>query len=82
MLELIKPEYAAMIYGNTDTEHFAALYFTHLGDIEKEHTSKQMQVALRESIEDVKKIQDNNKLVNLFNICSSTPCECLGSPSY
>jgi len=81
MLELIKPEYAAMIYGNTDTEHSAALYFTHLGDIDKEHTSQQMQVALGKSIEDVKRIQ-GNKLVNMFNICSSTPCECLGSPSY
>ena len=81
MLELIKPEYAAMIYGNTDTEHFAALYFTHLGDIEEEHTSKQMQVALGNTIEDVKRLQGNN-LINALNICSSTPCQCLGSPSY
>jgi len=79
MLEKTAPAYAAMIHGNTDTEHFAALYFTYLGDMNQGFTASEMRNALQKTIDDVLNLQanaarrnvGNAPLANSLNICTS-----------
>jgi glutamine amidotransferase len=63
-----------MIWGNTDTEHLAALYFTYLGDIQKQYSAREMRNALAKAIRDVQEIQVRvlgQNTPNNMNICIS-----------
>jgi len=42
------------IFGTTDTEHVAALYFTHLGDFQAEHSLQEMKTALIKTLNDLR----------------------------
>ena len=62
MLERTDQKYSDMIHGSTDTEHFAALYFSRLdefanfpriNDIEKPYPASMMWDALKRAIRDV-----------------------------
>ena len=63
-----------MIWGNTDTEHLAALYFTYLGDIQKQYPAREMRNALAKAIMEVQNIQIRvlgQNTPNNMNICIS-----------
>ena len=63
-----------MIWGNTDTEHLAALYFTYLGDIQKQYSAREMRNALAKAIMEVQNIQIRvlgKNTPNNMNICIS-----------
>ena len=86
MLKETRWEYAAMISGNTDTEHFAALYFTMLGDIKESYSAKHMARTLAKAIKKVQDIQIRVlgcEVANEMNFCISrssvllTPCSIL-----
>ena len=78
-LEILKetsPEYAAMIYGNTDTEHLAALYFTYLGDIHKQYSAREMRNAMARAVLRVQAIQVcvlGQNTPNSLNLCTCMP---------
>lgn len=74
MLKVTKQEYAALINGNTDSEHFAALYFTYLGDIHRYYSAKEMRNALARAIKKVQDIQVEvlgEEVANEMNFCIS-----------
>lgn len=74
MLKETRWEYAAMISGNTDTEHFAALYFTMLGDIKEFYSAKHMARTLAKAIKKVQDIQIRVlgcEVANEMNFCIS-----------
>lgn len=74
MLQETKREYAAMISGNTDSEHFAALYFTYLGDINEVYGARRMRNALAKAIKTVQDIQVQvlgKEVANEMNFCIS-----------
>lgn len=83
MLQKTSEEYRALIFGNTDTEHFAALYFTCLGDASKKYSAKQMQIALVKAMVIVNDLQREilgAEQENQLNFCASTSsqsrCNC------
>jgi len=74
ILKKISPEYAAMIYGNTDTEHLAALYFTYLGDIQKQYSAREMKAAMNSAVAEVERIQVcvlGKNTPNSMNLCAT-----------
>lgn len=86
MLQETKREYAAMISGNTDSEHFAALYFTYLGDINEVYSARRMRDALAKAIRKVQNIQVEvlgQEVANEMNFCISKTlvrlffCQCI-----
>jgi glutamine amidotransferase len=72
-----------MIQGGTDTEHFAALYFSYLchppdyRGTDKHYSASEMWKALQSAIKTLQKIQEEHKIVvnqtvdNYLNICTS-----------
>ncbi|KAL0488308.1 glutamine amidotransferase [Acrasis kona] len=60
ILNKISNESYNNIYGTTDTEHVAALYFTYLGDFQAEHSLEEMKVAM------LKTLNDLNTMINKF----------------
>ncbi|PPQ68162.1 hypothetical protein CVT26_005768, partial [Gymnopilus dilepis] len=83
MLERTDQKYSDMIHGSTDTEHFAALYFSRLDelanspridDIEKPYPASMMWDALKRAIRDVFEIQMEQfggLPRNALNICAT-----------
>ncbi|KII90176.1 hypothetical protein PLICRDRAFT_174954 [Plicaturopsis crispa FD-325 SS-3] len=78
LLLKIKKEYSALIYGNTDTEHLAALYFTFLGDINKSYSVRHMRDSLIKAIHQIEEVQKQiltpeelKSAGNSLNLCSS-----------
>ncbi|KII83803.1 hypothetical protein PLICRDRAFT_180146 [Plicaturopsis crispa FD-325 SS-3] len=74
----ISAENFALIKGNSDTEHVAALYFTHLGDTNKTYTVEEMRDALASAIKDVADAQaeilspeELQKSANSLNLCTT-----------
>ena len=87
MLQITDRRHGDMIHGSTDTEHFAALYFSRLhdlyentddpitiSDVEKRYTAHQMREALIIAINQVLSIQEKRFgeiLDNDLNFCTS-----------
>jgi glutamine amidotransferase len=80
MLDKTSEGFTAMIEGGTDTEHFAALYFTYLCDppdlhgADKHYEASLMWEALQSTVHTVEKIQKDRGMVdvdNYLNICTS-----------
>lgn len=74
MLEATSQQYTEMISGNTDTEHFAALYFTYLGDVHKSYTALEMRNAMEHALVKLHTIQVHilgREVSNDMNLCAS-----------
>jgi len=74
MLQEIRHKYLEMIDGNTDTEHFAALYFTYLGDINKTYSAFEMRNAIAKALWKVNEIQVKvlgYEVSNEMNLCTT-----------
>jgi glutamine amidotransferase len=78
LISKISPENVAWIKGNTDTEHVAALYFTHLGDTSITYPVGKMRDALAAAIRDIQEAQkvilspaDLANSANSLNLCTT-----------
>jgi len=74
MLKETSAKYGAMIYGNTDSEHLAALYFTYLGDIDRQYPVGHMRDAMKKAVEFVRDAQIRvlgKEVYNSMNLCAS-----------
>ena len=74
MLKETSAKYGAMIYGNTDSEHLAALYFTYLGDIDRQYSVEDMRDAMKKAVEFVRDTQIRvlgKEVSNSMNLCAS-----------
>lgn len=74
MLKETSAKYGAMIYGNTDSEHFAALYYTYLGDIDAQYPVETMRDAMKKAVEFVRDTQIRvlgKEVSNSMNLCAS-----------
>ena len=74
MLKETSAKYGAMVYGNTDSEHLAALYFTYLGDIDRQYSANAMRDAMKKAVEFVRDAQIRvlgKEVSNSMNLCAS-----------
>jgi hypothetical protein len=83
MMKAIRPKYAKMIGGGTDTEHLAALYLSYLDkklpeayfeNSEKKYSASSMWAALQRAVQKVEEIQKKQFGINLnntLNLCAS-----------
>ena len=84
MLKETSAKYGAMIYGNTDSEHLAALYFTYLGDIDRQYPVETMRDAMKKAVEFVRDTQIRllgKEVSNSMNLCTSK-AQILGHCAY
>ncbi|KAI0031736.1 N-terminal nucleophile aminohydrolase [Vararia minispora EC-137] len=74
----ISPSILAQLQGNTDSEHLAAVYMTHLGDAQAAHSLEEMKAALLHTIRDMMEVQKAvlspdqlTKAASSLNLCTT-----------
>jgi len=74
MLKETSAKYGAMIHGNTDSEHLAALYFTYLGDVDRQYPVEHMKDSMKKAVEFVRDTQIRmlgKEVANSMNLCAT-----------